>query len=470
MPEADGNKQEPSVAFEAAKNRVAAWLAGFGGDARALTKDELRSYREREIFAGWRLKVQFSDDVRRLELLLPADFPWQPPRIALLDRPPFLTWPHVEQDGILCLASDVLSVDPDDPIGVATFMLGDATNLIERLISGSLDADFQDEFLSYWQWAADEVGPNFISLLRAGGPTRAIRVWRGNAVYVLAENDTELRAWLVNRFGNKSTGYPSQDAILLWLKAAPLPRDYPRLALALRSLTTGDAEAIKLLSKLARAGMDRIVTALGVKTANGPALAGLVIPAPKPVPHGARDPLTKGFRRGAVPDALLLQRYFGVNNIIRRSIERADAAWVHGRGQDLRAARLRDMTVVVIGCGSMGAPVATSLAQAGLGHLILVDFDQLKWANVGRHPLGALSVGHLKAKALAEKLRSDYPHMTIDYHCIHAETAVREHGDMLSGCDVIISATGSWSAETCLELMDRRNRPQNSCCLRVARS
>jgi molybdopterin/thiamine biosynthesis adenylyltransferase len=143
----------------------------------------------------------------------------------------------------------------------------------------------------------------------------------------------------------------------------------------------------------------------------------------------------------------LLARYFGGTTLMRRPIERADAAWIHGRGQDPRAEHLRSMSVVVIGCGSMGGPVAVALAQAGVGRIILIDFDTLTWANVGRHPLGAGYVNRNKAKGLAEKLRADFPHTTIEHYDTDVDTAVRQHAELLASADLIVAATGSWAAD-----------------------
>jgi len=407
------------------------------------------------------LPVQFSSGVRRLDLLLPSGFPWQAPRVALVDRPPFLDWPHVEHDGVLCAAPSTLEVDPEDPAGVAASVLGDATALVERLIAGELDGDFEDEFLSYWDWAADRSGPRFISLLNVAGPTRLVRVWRGNTVYVLGETDMDLKRWLANRFGKKSESYRTDAAGLFWWGAPPSPRDYPRTGQALRALITrGGADANDLLSRLVRDTPDKVVAALAFETANGPALAGTIVRPPDRSRHGAHNPLTKGFRPGTVPASILLQRYLGGSNIMRRSIDRADPAWIHGRGQDPRAAQLRRKTVAVIGCGSIGGPVTVTLAQAGVGRLILVDFDTLRWANVGRHPLGAQAVGQFKAKGLAEKLRADFPHIVVDHYDVDVDTAVRRHRDLLATCHLVVSATGSWAADSRLdawrESADRR--------------
>lgn len=133
--------------------------------------------------------------------------------------------------------------------------------------------------------------------------------------------------------------------------------------------------------------------------------------------------------------------------MVRSSVQRADAVWIHGRGQDPRTERLLSSTVVVIGCGSVGAPVACSLAQAGVGHLVLVDLDGLSWPNVGRHPLGATAIGKNKAVALAERLQTDYPHLLVESRSYSMSALLQIDTELLAEAELIISATGSWSAE-----------------------
>jgi molybdopterin/thiamine biosynthesis adenylyltransferase len=287
-----------------------------------------------------------------------------------------------------------------------------------------------------------------VSLIQAEPPSRTIRLWRGQSLYLLAETDAELQHWLLNRFGKKPDGFNTDAAAFLWLGTAPVPHEYPSTGQELRALAAqAVSSASALLTDLVRNCPQEMVTVLGMDTANGPALAGVMMSAPSTTRYGARAPLTKGFRPDAVPGTVLLARYFGGAKLRRRSIERADAAWIHGRGQDPRAARLRMMRVAVVGCGSLGAPVAIALAQAGVGHLILIDPDTLGWANIGRHRLGASCVGQGKAKALAEKIRADFPHVTVDYRNVDIDLVVRLHTVDLDACDLIVSATGSWAAD-----------------------
>ena len=131
-------------------------------------------------------------------------------------------------------------------------------------------------------------------------------------------------------------------------------------------------------------------------------------------------------------------------------VQRADANWVHGRGRDARTSKLLDSTVVVVGCGSVGAPVACTLTQAGAGRICLVDFDDLNWPNVGRHPLGASAVGHNKAEALAERLQADFPHLQIEARTCDLHQLLLNDLDLLEAADLIIATTGSWGAESAL--------------------
>jgi molybdopterin/thiamine biosynthesis adenylyltransferase len=262
------------------------------------------------------------------------------------------------------------------------------------------------------------------------------------------ETDDDLRHWLANASGKLPDDFHTVPAAFFWLEKPPVPSQYPRTASSLRALL-GNAgkDATRLVQQLVRDRPDRIFAALGVQTGNGSVIASVIVSEPVAPQHGVRDPLAKGFRPHAVPEAILLARYFGGGAIMRRPVERADAAWVHGRGQDPDAQRLRSMTVLIIGCGSMGGPVAITLAQAGVGRIVLIDFDTLSWANVGRHPLGAACVNSSKAKGLAEKLRADFPHTTFEYHDIDVDTAVRQHAELLASSNLIVATTGSWAAD-----------------------
>lgn len=412
-------------------------------------------YPKRRWVAAWRFRVAFSDGVaRRIDLVATAGFPTVPVRTALVDHPDFMTWPHVESDGILCLLPNMAECDPDDPADVAANLLHRSIRLIEELLEGSIiDRDFREEFLTYWAYKTHADGSRLFSLLNPAPPSRAVCVWRGEGIEVVGEDAASLTEWVRHRFG-AGAATKIEDAVFLWLGEPWLPTAYPETASDLRA-RAGEIsdDAVQVLEQAALGEPDHLVAILGAEGRGGVGLIGVEIPNPKRLkthPRPTAEPLSKGFRPGRTPKRLLIDRFFGANPIIRTSLQRADAAWIHGRDRDPRTTRLLAATVVLIGCGSVGAPVAGALAQAGVGRIVLVDYDTLSWPNVGRHPLGASAVGRDKAGALAERLQADYPHLRIDSRSCGLHELLLINHDLLDEADLIISATGSWAVENAL--------------------
>jgi len=413
------------------------------------------TYPRRSWAAAWRVTVEFSDHVsRRIDVVATAQFPLIPVRTALVDHPEFLTWPHVESDGILCLLPNMAEVDPDDPVAVAENLLIRSCRLIEELLQGGIvERDFREEFLTYWAYKAHADGSKLFSLLAPEAPSRVVRVWKGKGIEVVGETAEALAAWSRRRYG-AGIDTATQAAAFLWLDTPLLPTQYPDTAADLRNLAADiDATATAVLDSAAGKEPNELLVILGAKGRGGAGLIAVKVLNPKPARSTAgivSEPLSRGFRPRSLPAPLLAARFFGSSEVIRSSVQRADARWIHGRGQDARTESLLGSTILIIGCGSVGAPVACKLAQAGVGHLILVDSDNLSWPNVGRHPLGATEVGRNKAEALAERLQSDFPHLRIEYRPHNLFAILAAEPGLLDTADLIVVATGSWAAENAI--------------------
>jgi len=77
--------------------------------------------------------------------------------------------------------------------------------------------------------------------------------------------------------------------------------------------------------------------------------------------------------------------------------------------------RLKAASVLIVGLGGLGSPVALYLAAAGVGHLGLVDDDRVDEHNLQRQVLyGTSSVGQLKVAAAFARLRDLNPHINIE--------------------------------------------------------
>lgn len=79
-------------------------------------------------------------------------------------------------------------------------------------------------------------------------------------------------------------------------------------------------------------------------------------------------------------------------------------------------AKLQAATVAVCGLGGLGSNVAIALARAGIGKLILTDFDSVDVTNLHRQQYKASQVGVAKAVALPENLREIAPYIELESH------------------------------------------------------
>lgn len=94
--------------------------------------------------------------------------------------------------------------------------------------------------------------------------------------------------------------------------------------------------------------------------------------------------------------------------------------------------------VAVCGLGGLGSNIAIALARAGIGTLILIDFDKVDLTNLHRQQYKAGQTGRCKTEALAENLKEIAPYTDIQIRtaCITEENAV----ELLKDADIICEA------------------------------
>lgn len=425
--------------------------------AAPLTADQLGRYRG--LYAhGWRLGIVLDDgSAWELDILLPAGFPFTPPRLAVANSPPLLTWPHLEELGLLCVYDDSTLISPTRHEAVIDSLLHDGIALLEDCVAGRNVEDFRDEFMSYWSRGTTVGGPGLVSLLSPDGGHREIFVWRNRAYHVVADTAADLVRWLANsgvRPNNRGS-YTLARGLLLWPAVVPLPADYPATGSDLRRLFEGDDTALALLADLAARDAVRTDVVLGMKTKRGIGF-GAVRPG---VPRGRTDMVQKGFRPGRVPSRLALQRALSpAARTDRIEVTRADHGWVHGRDQDDRQADLRSKHVAYVGCGSLGSMVVAQLAAAGVGRHTVIDGERLKFENVVRHLLGAAQADENKAIGTVERLRRDYPHQRFDAIPRHLQAGDKEIMKVLGEVDLVVTTTGLWPVDMLLNQLHLERR------------
>jgi molybdopterin/thiamine biosynthesis adenylyltransferase len=422
-----------------------------GPQAKKLSTEVLANYPLRQLHTGWQIPVVFQDVTRHLNVLLPMVAPFRPPLVALAEAPPKLTWPHVEDDGVLCLLPEGSAADYTRPVDVVDRVLGQAIELVEMCLGPNRDEEFRREFIPYWGRACEK-DMSCISLLDAEPPSRIVRVWQAERNWIFAEDEDTLLRWMRNRLGLNVKTIETSKAPLLWLNRVMTPSEFPSDGSQLKKLLrNADSAASAAVSQVIDENFRRIPIVLGAASENGPCLSAVALQRrQRSSVNGQSDNITRGFRPGHTPRSVVVDRALShTSAVCKIPVERADADWVHNRGRDGRVRMLNASKVVVVGCGSLGAAVATHLGMAGVGDFGLFDPDALTWANTGRHPLGAAHVGRNKAEALSEELRQRFPHVSVGAVPKRWQDS-SEWQTAIDGCSLIVSATGDWGSEAAL--------------------
>ena len=100
--------------------------------------------------------------------------------------------------------------------------------------------------------------------------------------------------------------------------------------------------------------------------------------------------------------------------------------------------KISSTTVAVCGLGGLGSNIAIALTRAGVGKLILIDFDKVDITNLHRQQYKVSQVGMYKTEALRENLTEINPYLETEIHtvCVTEENAK----ELLKDCDIICEA------------------------------
>ena len=106
-------------------------------------------------------------------------------------------------------------------------------------------------------------------------------------------------------------------------------------------------------------------------------------------------------------------------------------------GKELHRA-FSSATVAVCGLGGLGSNIAIALARAGIGKLILCDFDRVDITNLHRQQYKSDQIGMYKTVALAENLKEIAPYISLE---AHTERITEENAkSLLLDADIICEA------------------------------
>lgn len=98
------------------------------------------------------------------------------------------------------------------------------------------------------------------------------------------------------------------------------------------------------------------------------------------------------------------------------------AALEERHGKELQK-KISSATVAICGLGGLGSNIAVALARAGIGKLILIDFDRVDLTNLHRQQYKTAQIGMQKTEAIAENLKEIAPYTEVCAHAVRVTEA-----------------------------------------------
>lgn len=368
------------------------------------------------------------------ELRLPRGFPHHERAQIVLSPDAVLRAPHLDSAGVLCTNGDPGPAQGHSPEERILLLLqAYQEQFLEPWLTGALDNHFAGEALNYWLIEVARVRSH-------RDPVRAVwtvddcprrpTVRQGillvpERIVIAADEDIPIAKRLVQTMGNRASQRIRVLIADIPIAHALTPSTWPRTASDLDRLLNGRLRPTQRqqfrhpLSRRGR-GIHRIVL---LRNPEG-AFAYLL-------PGGPATVVDLGSRKKTYPSQ---------TTPLPLDVTRLDPSWTVGRDQHPEVSERQGKHVLVLGAGALGSPVVDHLARAGIGFITLVDPEILVPANIGRHLLGAESIGLKKAEAVAQRVNFGHPATFVTPQPMSAERWLKQN--TLAGVDVILDLTG----------------------------
>ena len=107
--------------------------------------------------------------------------------------------------------------------------------------------------------------------------------------------------------------------------------------------------------------------------------------------------------------------------------------------------KMNDSTILIIGMGGLGSPTALYLAAAGVGHIVIADFDQVELSNLQRQIIHNTSdIGEDKVNSAKAKLFDLNPNIkvTVANEIMHSDNL----SSLIKDVDIVLDGTDNFES------------------------
>lgn len=387
-----------------------------------------------------------------------------------VDRECFLKIPHIERDGHVCLGIESIPNDYDDPVGAVARAV---RTLKDEVLAPSSDPcwvqeQFHAERASYWNHYCDSrkdasdrrptpdstfvdarpftswVEGSLTAYIPEGVTHRRFSFQIATTTVGDAHEVATRHKWAKGTMVRGKALFIRVPSNELWTPQT-WPHSFNSLLEVVDRLTGRERMLAEWLEKSGWRTAPPVSLIEKRKVKKGR------YTNPEQAPPGQRPILVVLAQEGVmfgyqiILPLFPLQKDPGIEPI---KITRIDPDWCLARDHELERVHDRQSKrVLILGCGSLGSPLAALLARAGVGQLDLVDSQLMGSENTSRHELGVQETGRSKAQALASQLMKEVPGLIARGHCAEAASWIKKNCQP-GGYDLIVDCTAESSVRT----------------------
>jgi len=402
--------------------------------------------------ALWKINVENKLHPLTLIIAIPKTFPDKLPKIYLSKKnhSELAPLPHVDKNRFVCTKDpNVAFINDNIPGEAIVALIETATEIINKGIRKENFDDFTEEFLAYWN---EEAKHKFLSLF---SPTDNINnltvtVFSKNFLnsrYMIAKTKEETEKWLESLRIKIDKTY---EALYL-----PLPKSIPI------PLPQDNGDILKIIIGSGEGYSRALESYFNRQSSNLTVIFSFPLKGDRILAGWRHSPweqkVSHGFRPGTVPLLVRMQR--AKNNLIEKiRVERIDRKRLFMRGGTGIPLPDEDISIAIIGCGSLGSPLAVSLSKCGIARFLLIDQEKVEAENVARHVCGFLEAGSniFKSGAVRDRLLKHFPYIECNAYRDEVLDLLRENESLLNKYDLIIVATGDKAVERRLNYLLRK--------------
>ncbi len=426
------------TAFELASATVENWLDGAG----AAYAKRSKTHDSRRKGASWDIELEHARlGPQIVRLSIPKDFPASTPEIHF-DKKLCLVLPHVELDGKFCHDVEPSPKDYESPDGAVKAVIKSLAKFwTDTADSQWVNDEFHNERLSYWvhyceQFRKAHAVPTPHSVRVALQPLKGVSEGKLSAYFSKSQklrsevmlatvgdldphSVAKRHGWADNTLVRGHALFVPMDNNIRWT-----PPDWPKTFEQLESFVAQVTDHEQSVIHWIQGKSD------------GRPHPFLVVLVQEKVCYGF---LISPSLRHLIPPG-----------IVPVAIERVDANWALARDHQVPVLQARrEKRVLLLGCGSLGAPVAELLVRSGIDELHLLDKETLEPENCARHILGVDEMGLSKAVALTQRLHLLIPEVTVKHIRAPAANWIRDVCKP-GMYDIVVDFTGESSVRVML--------------------